>query len=56
MKADLDHLPETEKRELARVVECLFAEFEPAIAGGTMPYKRKGAILKVILFGSFGAP
>jgi len=53
MKTDLDHLPETKKRELARVVEILFAEFEAAIAGGTMPYKRKGAILKIILFGSY---
>ena len=35
------------------MVEILFAEFEAAIAGGTMPYKRKGAILKVILFGSY---
>ena len=53
MKTDLDHLPETKKRELARIVEILFAEFEAAIAGGTMPYKRKGAILKIILFGSY---
>ncbi len=35
------------------MVEILFAEFETAIAGGTMPYKRKSAILKVILFGSY---
>jgi len=53
MKTDLDHLPDTKKRELARIVEILFAEFEAAIAGGTMPYKRKGAILKIILFGSY---
>ena len=53
MKTELDDLPETKRRELARVVEILFAEFEAAIARGTMPYKRKGAILKVILFGSY---
>ena len=53
MKTDQDHLPETKRSELARVVEILFAEFETAIAGGTTPYKRKGAILKVILFGSY---
>ena len=53
MKTDQDQLPETKRRELARVVEILFAEFEAAIAGGTMPYKRKGAILKIILFGSY---
>jgi len=34
-------------------VEILFAEFEAANAGGTMPYKRKGAILKIVLFGSY---
>ena len=53
MKTDQDHLPEAKKRELARIVEILFAEFEAAIAGGTMPNKRKGAILKIILFGSY---
>ena len=42
MKTDQDHLPEAKKRELARIVEILFAEFEAAIARGTMPYKRKG--------------
>jgi uncharacterized protein len=52
MRTDLDHLPVTTTRELARIVEILFAEFEAAIAGGTKPYKRKGAILKIILFGS----
>ena len=30
MKSSLDHLPETKRRELARVVEILFAEFEEA--------------------------
>jgi predicted nucleotidyltransferase/HEPN domain-containing protein len=53
MRIDLDHLPETKRRELAHVVEVLFAEFETAIAGGTMPYKRNGQILKIILFGSY---
>ena len=53
MKTDLDHLPETKRRELARAVEILFAEFEASIVGATMPYKRKAQILKVILFGSY---
>jgi len=35
MKTDLDHVPKTKKRELARIVEILFAEFEAAFAGGT---------------------
>jgi predicted nucleotidyltransferase len=53
MKTELDHLPDTKRRELARVVEILFAEFEAAIAGGTMPYKRQGRIIKIVLFGSY---
>jgi predicted nucleotidyltransferase/HEPN domain-containing protein len=53
MKTSLEHLPETKRRELARVVEILFSEFEEAIAGGTMPHKRMGRILKVVLFGSY---
>jgi predicted nucleotidyltransferase len=53
MKTDLEHLPETKRRELARAVEILFAEFEATLVGATMPYKRKAEILKVILFGSY---
>ena len=34
-------------------MEILFAEFEAGIAGGAMRYRRKGAILKIILFGSY---
>jgi predicted nucleotidyltransferase len=54
MKSGLEHLPETKRRELARVVEILFSEFEAAIAGGKSEHKRHGQILKVILFGSYG--
>lgn len=53
MKTSLDHLPDAKRRELARVVEILFAEFEAAIAAGTSIHKRQGQILKVILFGSY---
>jgi hypothetical protein len=35
MKSGLEHLPESKRRELERVVEVLFAEFEDAIVGGT---------------------
>jgi uncharacterized protein len=52
MKTSLEHLPEIKRRELARAVEILFAEFEAAIAGGQQDFKRQGQILKVILFGS----
>jgi uncharacterized protein len=53
MKTSLEHLPETKRRELARVVEILFAEFEAVIAGGRSETKRNAQILKVILFGSY---
>ena len=53
MKSSVDHLPETKRRELARVVEILFSEFEAAIAGARAEFKRQGQILKVILFGSY---
>jgi predicted nucleotidyltransferase/HEPN domain-containing protein len=53
MKTSLDHLPETKRRELARVVEILFAEFEDAIVLGTQTHKRLGRILKVVLYGSY---
>jgi len=53
MKTDLDHLPETKKRELEHIKTVLMREFEAAIAGGTQPWRRNGKILKLILFGSF---
>jgi len=53
MRSDLDHLPDSKRQELARVVDVLFSEFADAIAGGTMPHKRKGRILKIVLFGSY---
>jgi uncharacterized protein len=53
MKSSLDHLPETKRRELARIVEILFSEFEAALAGGKSETKRQAKILKVILFGSY---
>jgi len=53
MKSGLDYLPEPKRRELTRIVEILFSEFEAAIAGGKSEAKRQGQILKVILFGSY---
>jgi uncharacterized protein len=53
MKTSLDHLPASKQRELQRVVEILFAEFQDAIALGTQPHKRMGRILHVVLFGSY---
>lgn len=53
MRVDLDHLPETQQAELARVRETLMSEFAQAIAGSTQPWKKNGRILKIILFGSY---
>lgn len=53
MKSNIDHLPPLKQRELARAVEVLIEEFEDALKGGTADFKKRGRILKVILFGSY---
>jgi predicted nucleotidyltransferase/HEPN domain-containing protein len=53
MRTDLDHLPAVKQRELERVVQILFEEFEEARALATQDWKKKGRILKIILYGSY---
>ncbi|HEV7288857.1 nucleotidyltransferase and HEPN domain-containing protein [Sphingomonas sp.] len=53
MRTSLDHLPSTKQRELERIVQILFAEFEDATALATQKWKKQGRILKVILYGSY---
>lgn len=53
MRTDLDHLPAAKQRELERVVRILFEEFGEATALATQDWKKKGRILKVILYGSY---
>ena len=53
MRTDLDHLPPAKQRELERVVRILFEEFGEATAISTSDRKRKGRILKIILYGSY---
>ncbi|MFC3162873.1 nucleotidyltransferase and HEPN domain-containing protein [Ciceribacter thiooxidans] len=53
MKISLDHLPHRKQRELARIVEVLHEEFEDALKEGTAEFKKRGRILKIILFGSY---
>ena len=53
MRTDLDHLPDRKRRDLERVVQILFAEFEDATALATQKWKKQGRILKVILYGSY---
>jgi predicted nucleotidyltransferase/HEPN domain-containing protein len=53
MRTDVDHLPPAKQRELERVVQILFEEFDETIARATQDWKRKGRILKIILYGSY---
>jgi len=53
MRVDLDHLPNVQQAELARVRDTLMAEFAQAISTSTQPWKKNGRILKIILFGSY---
>lgn len=53
MKSSLEHLPDKKQRELARVVEIIQEEFADALNGATSPFKKRGRILKIILFGSY---
>ena len=53
MKSSLDHLPERKQRELAHIVEILLEELQDALRDGTAEFKKKGRILKIILFGSY---
>jgi predicted nucleotidyltransferase/HEPN domain-containing protein len=52
MRTDLDHLPAGKRRELERVVQILFEEFEDA-KGRPTGDKKLGRILKIILYGSY---
>lgn len=52
MRTELDHLPANKQRELARVLQILFEEFNDVQSLATG--KRKtGRILKVVLYGSY---
>lgn len=52
MRTDVDHLPPSKQRELERVVQILFEEFDDA-NGQATGERRLGRILKVILYGSY---
>lgn len=54
MLADhLTHLPERKRRELERVAQILFEEFEDALKTKLSDKSKRGRILKLILFGSY---
>jgi predicted nucleotidyltransferase/HEPN domain-containing protein len=53
MKICLDHLPESKQRNIARIVEIIHEEFDDALKEAKSEAKRRGRILKIILFGSY---
>ncbi|WP_026203768.1 nucleotidyltransferase and HEPN domain-containing protein [Rhizobium giardinii] len=53
MKTSLDHLPPVKQRELRRVVDIILEEFEDALKGASAEFKKRGRVLKIILFGSY---
>jgi predicted nucleotidyltransferase/HEPN domain-containing protein len=53
MKSSIDRMPPRKQRELERVLEILHEEFEDALKEGTADFKKRGRILKIILFGSY---
>lgn len=53
MKTSIDHMPLRKQRELEKVLEILHEEFEDALKEGAAEFKKRGRILKIILFGSY---
>lgn len=53
MRSDLDHLPPQKQRELERVVQIIFEEFDDALSLATQGWKKKGRISKIVLYGSY---
>ncbi|MCW6530716.1 HEPN domain-containing protein [Sphingomonas sp. MMSM20] len=53
MRTDLDHLPPQKRRELERVVQIVFEEFDDALALAKQKWKKQGRIEKIILYGSY---
>ncbi|KAB2736151.1 nucleotidyltransferase and HEPN domain-containing protein [Brucella anthropi] len=53
MKDRIDHLPHVKQRELQRVLEVIVEEFEDGLKEGAAEFKKRGRIVKAILFGSY---
>lgn len=53
MKSSLNHMPPQKQRELARVLDILHEEFDDTLKEASADFKKRGRILKVILFGSY---
>ncbi|OWV65334.1 nucleotidyltransferase [Rhizobium sp. R339] len=53
MKSSVEHIPLRKQRELERALQILHEEFEDVLRDGTAEFKKRGRILKIILFGSY---
>lgn len=53
MRTNIDHLPQVQQDELARVVRILMEEFETATGRATQAWRKNGKIYKIVLFGSY---
>ncbi len=53
MRTGLEHLPAHKQRELERVVQIIFEEFENALALAKHQWKKRGKIDKIVLYGSY---
>lgn len=53
MRSNIDHLPQVQQDELARVVQILLAEFETVTGRASQPWRKNGKVYKIILFGSY---
>ena len=53
MKTGLDHLPANKQRELERIVQIIFEEFEDAFSLSRHEWKKAGRIQKILLYGSY---
>lgn len=53
MKTSLDHLPDAKQRAVARLIEVILEEFDDKQTEAQSVSRRRGRILKIILFGSY---
>ncbi len=53
MRNSLSHLPDNRQRELSRIVDMIFEEFEDQFGLARHEWKTRGVILKIILYGSY---
>ncbi|NTE89512.1 nucleotidyltransferase and HEPN domain-containing protein [Agrobacterium rubi] len=53
MKTNIDHISPQKQQQLSKALEILHEEFEDALKDATADFKKRGRILKIILFGSY---